>query len=101
MVDVVVEQVAEIRDDAHRTGIVVVGPEHCRKVSVTIEGRPDPDEDVLMHLNVGIDEDEHVADRLPDAKIPRRGRTEPGGPVDDDQFLGSRRGSLNGADGTL
>ena len=54
-----------------------------------------------MHLNVGIDEDEHVADRLPDAKIPRRGRTEPGGPVDDDQFLGSRRGSLNGADGTL
>ena len=101
VVDVVVEQVAEVRDDASRAGIVIVGAEQSSQVSVTIEGGPDPDEDVLMHLNVGIHKHEHIASGLSGPEVSRRGRAETLRPIDDDQLLRSRQGPPNCADGAV
>ena len=78
-VDVVVEQVAEARSEAGRRGLVVVGAEDRGQVGVGGETALDPGERVGMDLDVGVDEDDHVAStargagvaQLPPARRPR------------------------------
>jgi hypothetical protein len=64
---VVVEQIAEVGDDATCAGIVVVGAENSRDRRIAVEDIPDPGQGILVHFDIRVDEDEDVAARLPRA----------------------------------
>jgi hypothetical protein len=95
VVDVMVEEVAEVGDDPTPAGVVVVRSEDGGELGVVLERLADSREDVVVHLDVGVDEDDDVRRRLPCAEIPRGGRTEMSRLVDDDHLLGSRRGAVD------
>ena len=101
LVDVVVEQVAEVGDNAGRPRFVIVGAKDRRQIRVVVKGAPYPNEDVFVHLDVGIDEDQDVPARLPGRKVACGRRPEVAGLFDDDQLLGSRRGAPNRGDNAL
>jgi hypothetical protein len=63
VVDVMVKQVAEVRDDAARMWIVVIRSEDRTELGVVVEGSTDPSECVTVHLDVRVEEDEDVACR--------------------------------------
>ena len=95
MVDVMVEQVAEVGDDAPPAGVVVVRSEDGSELGIVLERLPDPRERVGVHLDVGIDEDDDVRRRLPCAEVARGSRTEISRLVDDDHLLGSRGSTVD------
>ena len=70
-VDVVVEKVAEVRDQTPACRLVVVGTEEPRQLRILIEGCADSDERVLVYLHVRIDEDQDVALGLPGSEVAR------------------------------
>ena len=72
-------------------GRVVVGAVQRRELRVVREGRPDPTEGVRVHLDVGIDEDEHVPGCPAGAGVAGIRCGEGGGSVDDDDLVGGIR----------
>jgi hypothetical protein len=87
VVDVVVQEVAERRDDAVRARIVVVGAEDRRQLRVDREGVSNPPEDVRMHLDVRVDEHEHIAHCPARPEVARRGGADPCREFDDDDLV--------------
>jgi uncharacterized protein (UPF0261 family) len=87
---VMVKKVPKVGDNASASRIVVVGAEDRGEALVIVEGTANTGECVVVNLDVGVDEDEDVAARLPGAEIARARRTEVMGPVDDDQLFGWR-----------
>ena len=60
MVHVVMEQVPETRDGTRGAGLVIVGAEHPLQRRVALEGGADPSQGVVVHDDVGVDEDEDL-----------------------------------------
>jgi hypothetical protein len=87
LVDVVVEEVPEVRNDAARARIVVVRPEERCQGGIGRKRSLDPREGVRMHRDIGVNEHDHVAVRAFDPGVPRRGRPCPLWSVDDDELL--------------
>ena len=82
VVDVVVQQVAERRDGAAGRG-VVVGPEDGGQAGVVRERRADAGERVGVHLDVRVDEHEHVTTRAVRPGVARSADTQAGRTVHD------------------
>jgi hypothetical protein len=96
---VVVQEVPEVGHDAAVTWVVVIRAEYSGKCRIFGVSRPDSGEDVCVHLNIGVDEDDYVTAGAPHACVPRSGGTEARRPVDDDDFLWRVCGPLDrGAD---
>lgn len=87
LVDVVVEQIPEARDDAVGGRSVVVGAEERVEPLVVREGLPDPGERVVVDDDVRVDEDEHVSPGPLCALVPRGCRPGSGRPLDDDHLV--------------
>ncbi len=85
-VDVVMEQVAKARGEAGRRRVVVVGAEDRDQVGGE-EVPLDSPEGVLVHLDVGIDEDDHIGFGLVSAGVAGRGGAAVGRVADDDQLV--------------
>ncbi|OLT14681.1 hypothetical protein BJF78_17800 [Pseudonocardia sp. CNS-139] len=84
--DVVVQQVAEGRDGA--AGLdVVVGAEERGQVRLGLERGLDPGERVGVHLDVGVDEDEHVTGGAAGAGVAGVAGGEVGGTVDEHDLV--------------
>jgi hypothetical protein len=90
LMDMVVEEVAEVRDEAPGVGIVVVRAEHGVELGVVVECRSDTGERVIVHFDVGIDEHEDFPLRAARAEVACAGRPETERLVDDDRLLGAR-----------
>src|SRR6266508_1053237 len=86
-VHVMVQEVAEGRDDAVGGRCVVVGAEEGGQLRVGVEGRADPAERVRVDEYVGVDEDEHVAGRVPCADVASSAGTDERRVVDDEELL--------------
>src|SRR5207248_7026086 len=78
MVNVVVEEVAERRDQGWVLGLVVVGAEERCELGVGLERATDATERVGARDDVGVDEDEHLARRARRALVASRRRSRPG-----------------------
>jgi hypothetical protein len=101
VVDVMVEEVTEVGDDADGPGIIIVGTEDGGKARVLFKGTANPDECVAVHLDVRVDEDEHIAARLLRAEISRRCWTKVVWAVDHDELLRALRCPSNSRDGAI
>lgn len=89
LMNVMVQQVPKLRNEACDGGIVVVRAEESCESFIPIECAPDSVEHVSMDFDVGIHEDQNIAARLPRSKISRRCGTKMMGAVDDDQLFGT------------
>jgi hypothetical protein len=98
VMDVMVEEIPEIGDDAGGSGIVIVGAEDRGEARVVLEGAANPGECVAVHLDVRVDENEHIACRLPRAEVSSGCGTEVAGPVDDDELLRDAGCPVDGVD---
>jgi hypothetical protein len=63
VMNMVVEQVAEIGNDPAVRRIVIVGAEHSREVCVTRKRRADSSEGIVVNLDVRVDKDDDVPAR--------------------------------------
>ena len=88
LVDVVVKKIAERRNVALCMGLVVIGAENSSQARVGAKGISKSFEDIGMHLDVGVDEDEHVSCRLRCSPITGLGRARRRWPIDHDQLVG-------------
>ena len=95
LVDVMVKKIAERRNVALCIGLVVIGAENSSQARVGAKGISEPLEDVGMHLDVGVNEDEHVSCRLRCPPIPGVGRARRRWPIDHDQLVGSSVRSMD------
>jgi hypothetical protein len=93
VVHMMVEQVAKVRHDPSAARIVIVGSEDCRQLRVVLEQRPDPNKSVGVHLDIGVNEDQHIAVRAPRTEVPSGSWAEVGRLVDDDHLLRRRSGA--------
>jgi hypothetical protein len=100
-VDVMVEEVTEVGDDADGPWIVIVGTEDRREARFVLEGTANPGECIAVHLDVRVDEDEHIATRLLRAEISRRCWTKAVWAVDHDELLRALRCPSNSRDGAI
>jgi hypothetical protein len=87
LVDVVVEEVPEVRNDAACARIVVVRPEERCQRGIGRKRSLDPRERVGMHRDIGVDEHDHVPARAFGPGVPRRCRPRAAWSVDDDELL--------------
>ena len=88
LVDVMVKKIAERRNVASCIGLVVIGAENSSQARVGAKGFSKSLEDIGMHLDVGVDEDEHVSCRLRCPPIPGLGRARGRWSIDHDQLVG-------------
>ena len=88
LVDVMVKKIAERRNAASCIGLVVIGAENSSQARVGAKGFSKSLEDIGMHLDVGVDEDEHVSCRLRCPPIPGLGRARGRWSIDHDQLVG-------------
>ncbi len=96
LVDVVMEQISEDRDDTFRFRTVVIGAEERREPRIGRECATDPAERIRVDLDVGVDEHEHVPRRVESAGVPGRGWTRPIGLSNDDDLLRTVGSKPNG-----
>ena len=74
-VDVVVEEVAVLRGERRVRRVVVVGAEDRRQLGVGGEAALDQRQRLRVHLDVGVDEDQHVGLALGGAEVARPRRS--------------------------
>src|SRR6266542_2278287 len=67
LMNVMMEEVPEVRDHAVGARLVIVGAEDRGEACVVFECFANPGERVAMHLDVCVDEDQHIAARPPRA----------------------------------
>jgi hypothetical protein len=63
VMDMVVEQIAEIGDDPAFARVVIVRPKDSYEIGVSCKRLPNSSERVIVHLDVCIDEDNDVSAR--------------------------------------
>jgi hypothetical protein len=95
LVDVVVEQVPERGDGARRAGVVVIRAEERDQRRIVAEPRANLGEDVVVHLDVRVDEDQHVSLRLLRSEVARLRRRRPMRALDDDHLVGRLGGTVD------
>jgi acetyltransferase-like isoleucine patch superfamily enzyme len=98
LVHVVMEQVAKGGNDATRAGIVVVGAEKRDQAGLAVERVSNASESVFMHLDIGVEEDEHVAAGSTRTEIPRGRRTDSRRGIDNDHLVWPVLGALDRID---
>ena len=101
LVDVMVKKIAERRNVASCIGLVVIGAENSSQARVGAKGFSKSLEGIGMHLDVGVDEDEHVSCCLSCSSIPGFCRTRARRAVYDHQLVRRLNRPLNGGYATL
>ena len=93
--DVVVEKVAEARNQTGASGLVVVGAEHGNELRVSGEVRTNTSEGIGVNSNICIDENEDVAVRPFSAEVSSLRRAERGRLLDDNHLVWHIARALN------
>ena len=89
VVNVMVKEVTEVRNDPAGLRIIVIRSEDRAELGVAIEGSTNPSERVGMHLDIRVEEDEDVAARPACPFVTCGGRPHCCRPIDKDDLLRS------------
>jgi hypothetical protein len=84
LMDMVVEEVPKVRNDAAPTGVIVVRAEDSREIAVTVERFSDSGEGIVVDFDIRVHEHENVAPGLRGAAITCGPRAERARPVNND-----------------
>lgn len=98
LVYVVMQQIAEVGNDAAGARIVVVRAEQRGQSGIARKGRLDSRERVRMYRYVGVDEDDDVTARAAGPRVPRRGGPYFAWSVHHDQLRGRVDGGFDRAE---
>ena len=86
--DVMVKEIAEVRNDPAGKWIVVIRSKDRAELGVGIEGSANPPKSISMHHDVRIEENEQVACRTARTLVPSGCRTQSRRFLDKDDLLG-------------